>query len=68
MKIPIFGKALVSRKDSMNSFLPGYLKRARENAAGIQMTIEQIVVMIATRKDCTIEDFRLFCWKMKSHQ
>ena len=58
--MPSFGNALVSRKDSMNILRPGYLKRAMEYAAGIQSTMETPVVMIATMKDCVIEETRLF--------
>ena len=58
--MPSFGNALVSRKDSMNILRPGYLKRAMEYAAGIHRTMETPVVMIATMKDCVIEETRLF--------
>ena len=40
----------------MNIFLPLYLKRAIEYAAGMQNTIETSVVMMAITKDWIIEE------------
>ena len=51
----------------MNSFLPLYLKRAMEYAAGIQNTIETRVVMIAMIKDWIIDVTRDFCPKIYPH-
>ena len=48
---PSFGNALVKRNDNIKIFRPRYLNLAMEYAAGIQKTIEIIVVEMATIKD-----------------
>jgi hypothetical protein len=61
------GKAFVTRKEKRNSLRSGNSNRAKAYAAGIQMIIDTIVVVVATIKDSTIDPARFFCDRTKCH-